>query len=47
MLELKEICYDVYDEVIAGEKEMLNNVNPKIEDNTFMVLTGPNGDGTD
>lgn len=45
MLELKEICYDVYDEVIAGEKEILNNVNLKIEDNTFMVLTGPNGGG--
>lgn len=45
MLELKNICYEVYDEVLEGDKEILNGVNLKIEDNTFMVLTGPNGGG--
>lgn len=45
MLELKDICYEVYDEVLDGDKEILSNVNLKIEDQTFMVLTGPNGGG--
>ena len=45
MLELKDICYQVYDESLAGKKEILNHVNLKIEDDTFMVLTGPNGGG--
>jgi len=45
MLELKDICYEVYDEVLDGDKEILSNVNLKIDDDTFMVLTGPNGGG--
>lgn len=45
MLELKGICYEVYDEVLASDKQILSNVNLKIEDNEFMVLTGPNGGG--
>jgi len=45
MLELRDICYQVYDEVLDGDKEILKDVNLKIEDNTFMVLTGPNGGG--
>ncbi len=39
MLELKNVCYRV------DEKEILKNVNLKIDDNKFVVLTGPNGGG--
>ncbi|WP_317854713.1 ABC transporter ATP-binding protein [Chakrabartyella piscis] len=39
MLELKDICYQV------DGKEILKNVNLKIDDNMFVVLTGPNGGG--
>lgn len=45
MLELKNIGFEVYDEVLEGDKEILNDVNLVIPDDTFMVLTGPNGGG--
>ncbi|MCP1103705.1 Fe-S cluster assembly ATP-binding protein [Aequitasia blattaphilus] len=45
MLELKDICYEVYDEVLDGDKEILNHVNLTVKDNDFMVITGPNGGG--
>ena len=37
MLELKNICFK------RDNKEILDNVNLKLEDNKFIVLTGPNG----
>lgn len=40
MLELQNICYQVNDE--DGDKEILRNVNLKIDDH-FVVITGPNG----
>ena len=42
MLELQNICYQVNDE--DGDKEILRNVNLKIDDH-FVVITGPNGGG--
>lgn len=45
MLELKDISFEVYDEVLGGDKEILNGVNLVVPDDTFMVLTGPNGGG--
>lgn len=39
MLELKNICYGV------DGKQILKNVNLTIDDNKFVVLTGPNGGG--
>ena len=39
MLELQNICYQVNDE--DGDKEILRNVNLKIDDH-FVVITGPN-----
>lgn len=44
MLELQNICFSVNDD--SGQpKEILHNVNLKLEDNRFVVLTGPNGSG--
>ncbi len=43
MLELKNICYDVYD----GNKikHILKNINITVNPNTLTVITGPNGSG--
>jgi len=39
MLELENICY------IVDEKKIIDNVNIKIENNEFIVITGQNGSG--
>ena len=39
MLELKHICFG------AEGKEILHDVNLKLEDGKFVVVTGPNGGG--
>lgn len=41
MLELKNICFEVNDD----KKEILSNVNLKIDTGKFVVITGPNGGG--
>ncbi len=43
MLELKNVSFDVDDE--DGSKEILQNIDLRIEDNKFIVITGPNGGG--
>lgn len=43
MLELKNISFGVSGE--ADEKEILKDINLVIEDNQFVVITGPNGGG--
>lgn len=39
MLELKNICFE------RDNKKILNNINLKLDDNKFYVITGPNGSG--
>ena len=39
MLELKNICFT------RDNKKILDNINLKLEDNKFYVITGPNGSG--
>lgn len=41
MLELKDICFKVEDE----NKDILKNINLKIDNSKFIVITGPNGGG--
>lgn len=43
MLEMKELIFDVPAE--KGTKEIIRNLNLKIEDGKFVVITGPNGGG--
>lgn len=47
MLELRNICFQVPDEKSknAKDKGILNDVSFKLEDNQFVVITGPNGGG--
>ena len=47
MLELKNISFQVPDEKSRNvqEKGILKNVNLTLEDNKFVVITGPNGGG--
>ena len=47
MLELKNICFQVPDEKSRNEKEkgILKDVSMTLEDNKFIVITGPNGGG--
>ena len=45
MLELKNITYKVYDADAETEKVILNDVSLTIEDDSFVVITGPNGGG--
>lgn len=47
MLELQNISFDVAEETALGseQKEILNDISLTIEDNTFVVITGPNGGG--
>ena len=40
MLELKDICYTLPD-----GKEILKHIDLTVQDNEFMVITGPNGGG--
>ena len=39
MLELQDICFS------RDNKNILKNVNLKIDDNKMVVITGPNGSG--
>ena len=43
MLELKNISFKV--NVNGHEKEILKNLNIKLDNNKFIVITGPNGSG--
>ena len=43
MLELKNISFEVDDE--KDKKEIISDVSLKIDDNKFIVITGPNGGG--
>lgn len=43
MLELKNICFSVKEK--GKTKEILKNINLKIDDDKFFVITGPNGSG--
>lgn len=47
MLELKNVCFQVPDEKTRNtqEKGILKNVSMTLEDNQFVVITGPNGGG--
>ena len=44
MLELKNLCFDVPAES-GATKEIIKNVNLKIEEGKLVVITGPNGGG--
>ena len=39
MLELKNICFE------RDNKKILKNINLKLENDKFYVITGPNGSG--
>lgn len=43
MLELRDISFEVQEE--KGSKFILKDLNLKIDDNKFVVITGPNGGG--
>lgn len=43
MLELKDVSFEVSDE--KEQKDILRNINLKIDDRKFVVITGPNGGG--
>ena len=43
MLELRDISFGVSED--QGKKEILKNINLAIEDDKFVVITGPNGGG--
>lgn len=43
MLELKKLCLTANDE--NGKTEILKNIDLTVEDNKFLVITGPNGGG--
>ena len=47
MLELQNISFGVTEENGTGsvDKEILNDINLKVDDNKFVVITGPNGGG--
>ena len=45
MLELKHISYAVADEESRGKKEILRDVSLTVEEDSFLVITGPNGGG--
>ncbi|MFA6850641.1 MAG: ATP-binding cassette domain-containing protein [Selenomonadaceae bacterium] len=43
MLELKNVSFEVQDE--KGQKKILKDIQLKIDDKKFVVITGPNGSG--
>lgn len=43
MLELKNVSFEVSEE--KGRKEILRDINLKVDKNKFVVITGPNGGG--
>lgn len=44
MLELRDVSFHVSDEK-ENEKEIIKNINLKVEDQKFIAITGPNGGG--
>lgn len=44
MLELQNVSFQVPGNA-SGQKEILKNINLKLEDHTFVAITGPNGGG--
>ena len=44
MLELKNLSFQVPD-ANSSKKEIIKNINLKLKDHTFTVITGPNGGG--
>jgi len=44
MLELKNLSFQVPD-ANSSKKEIIKNINLKLQDHTFTVITGPNGGG--
>ncbi len=45
MLELKNISFEVENEEERGTKEIISDISLKIDENKFVVITGPNGGG--
>ena len=45
MIELKNICYEVFDEKTQKTKQILKNINLKFPKNKLTVITGHNGSG--
>ncbi len=45
MLVLENVCFEVEDKAQKTPKTILKNINLKIEDGKFVVVTGPNGSG--
>ena len=43
MLELENVCFSVREN--GKTKNILKNINLKIEEDKFLVVTGPNGSG--
>ena len=43
MLEMKDLCFTAKSE--TGQVDILKHVNLTIEDDEFVVITGPNGGG--
>ena len=45
MIELKDVCYKVYDENLKAYKTILDNINIKFAKEKITVITGHNGSG--
>ena len=45
MIELKNICYEVFDEKTQKTKQILKDINLKFPKNKLTVITGHNGSG--
>ena len=43
MLELQNVCFSVKEK--GKVKDILKNINLKIDEDKFFVVTGPNGSG--
>ena len=43
MLEMKDLCFTAKGE--TGAVDILNHVNLTVDENKFVVITGPNGGG--
>ena len=45
MLELQNVSFTAKEDRKNGAKEILRNVNLKVDANSFVVITGPTGSG--
>ncbi len=45
MLEIKDLCFSVKAENTGKTKNIINHLNLTVEDDKFVVITGPNGSG--